>query len=409
MQNQIKFNLTEVINDFFSSEQVEELFQQLNFEQITSGKVSEEIQNQTDLLLSSAPETKAQIDLIVTYASSRLEENNYLSLLLLLSNSALTYGDFHSAADLCDKIITFSVNNPLLGHLTANAYLLKGEIFSRQANWELSFTEIDDARNIFNELNDNVGIAKCENLLGTIYGDLGELAKAIDHFETALSLTDNFDDYAFTGKIEVNLGIVNTIRGKYNEAISYFRRALLNFEKINETKRISEINHNIGMVYTKKNDFRNALTFFDTSIQISIKLGYMQTCGLAYLSKSYVYSQLKDYRLSIAFADKSMEIAYKLGDKLTIAEVYKIKGIIQRESKNYAASENLLLTSLRINTETGNKLNQAETNHELGLLYKEMNIIEKSKIHFDSALEYYKKINAEPEIKKLESILNYLI
>ncbi|MFO7524631.1 MAG: tetratricopeptide repeat protein, partial [Ignavibacteriaceae bacterium] len=196
---------------------------------------------------------------------------------------------------------------------------------------------------------------------------------------------------------------------KYDAAISFFKRALINFEKISELKRIAEINHNMGMVFSKKSDFTTALNYFDECIKLSVNLGYLQTCGLAYLSKAFVYSQMNDFKLSLAFADKAMEIAYKLDDKLTIAEVYKIKGIIHRDTKNYAAAENLLLTSLRINSETGNKLNEAETYHELGLLYKEMNIIDKSKENLDRALEYFRKINAEPEIEKLESILKYLI
>jgi tetratricopeptide (TPR) repeat protein len=403
-----KLNLIEVVGDFFNPKQIEELFEQLNIRGTTT-EYEIQPEDSPDISISSSAITKAQIDLLITYASSRLKEDNFLALLLLLSNASLTLGDFTTSLGLCDKLISHSVNNPLLSHISANAYLIKGEIFSRQANWEMSFSNIKDARNIFTSINDNTGIAKCENLSGTIYGDLGDLTNAIEHFERALSIVNEQDNYAFTGKIEINLGIVNTIQGKYDMAVSYFRRAMINFEKISELKRISEIHHNLGMVYTKKNDFNSALKSFDESIILSVKLGYLQTCGLAYLSKAYVYSQMKDFRLSLAFADKAMEIAYKLDDKLTIAEVYKIKGIIQRDSGNHNASENLLLTSLRINQETGNKLNEAETYHELGILYKEMNNQMKSKEHLDKALDYFRKINAEPEIKKLESVLKYIV
>lgn len=398
-----------MISDFFNSQQSDEIFNLLNLEETSSDENERSDINKPDSSLASGVITKTKIDLLVTYASSRISEDNFLTLILLLSNTALTFGDFATAANLSDKIISISEDNPLLMSVAGNAHLVKGEIFSRQANWESSLAEIDRARNIFLSINENDGIAKCENLLGTIYGDLGNLTNAEEHFESALSFSSDRSDYSFTGKIEINLGIVNTIRGKYDAAISFFKRALINFEKISELKRIAEIYHNMGMVYSKKNEFTNALYYFDECIKLSVKLGYLQTCGLAYLSKAFVYSQMNDFKLSLAFADKAMEIAYKLDDKLTIAEVYKIKGIIHRNTKNYSAAENLLLTSLRINNETGNKLNEAETYHELGLLYKEMNLIEKSKENLDKALEYFRKINAEPEIEKLESILNYLI
>ncbi|MCJ7553796.1 MAG: tetratricopeptide repeat protein [Ignavibacteriaceae bacterium] len=409
MAKNINLNLLEVVNDFFNPNQIEDLFKQLNFGDTADTSSINKSDETLDISFPSGVITKSQIDLLVTFASTRISEDNFLALLLLLSNATLTYGDFNTSINLCDKLISLSSGNPLLGDIVANAYLVKGEIFSRQANWELSFSEINRARNLFLTINDNSGIAKCENLLGTIYGDLGDLTNAMEHFETALSLINNQVNYSFSGKIEVNLGIVNTIQGKYDEAISYFKRALINFEKISELKRVSEIHHNTAMVYTKKKEFSSALNSLDECIILSVKLGYLQTCGLAYLSKAFVYSQLKDFKLSLAFADKAMEIAYKLDDKLTIAEVYKIKGIIQRESGNLMASENLLLTSLRLNQETGNQLNEAETYHELGLLYKEMNLLEKSKNNLDKALEYFRKINAEPEISKLESVLKYLI
>jgi tetratricopeptide (TPR) repeat protein len=114
---------------------------------------------------------------------------------------------------------------------------------------------------------------------------------------------------------------------------------------------------------------------------------------------------MEDYSLANAFADKAMEIAYKLNDKLTIAEVYKIKGIIQRNVKNFMLAENYLQTSLRLNIESGNQLNRAETYHELGLLYKDMGKTKESEKNLNLALEYFKKINAQPDIKLLENLI----
>jgi tetratricopeptide (TPR) repeat protein len=114
---------------------------------------------------------------------------------------------------------------------------------------------------------------------------------------------------------------------------------------------------------------------------------------------------MNDFSLANAFADRSMEVAHKLNDKLTIAEVYKIKGIIQRSVQNYVLAENYLETSLRLNIETGNQLNRAETYQELGVLYKEMGKLPQSKENFKLALEFFKKINSEPDITNLENLL----
>ncbi|MFO7524367.1 MAG: tetratricopeptide repeat protein, partial [Ignavibacteriaceae bacterium] len=277
MLKNIKFNLKEVIGDFFDSQQAEEIFKLLSLEETSSEQNERSDINKPDIILPSGVLTKTKIDLLVTYASSKISEDNFLTLIFILSNTALTFGDFATAANLSDKIISISDDNTLLMSVAGNAHLVKGEIFSRQANWESSLVEIDRARNIFLSINENGGIAKCENLLGTIYGDLGNLTNAEEHFESALTFSNDRSDYSFTGKIEINLGIVNTIRGKYDAAISFFKRALINFEKISELKRIAEINHNMGMVFSKKSDFTTALNYFDECIKLSVNLGYLQT------------------------------------------------------------------------------------------------------------------------------------
>ncbi len=91
-----------------------------------------------------------------------------------------------------------------------------GELYSRQAQWSLSFYNIKKSKALFEKQNDFSGIAKCENLLGTIYGDLGDLKKAKTHFEKGLSLIEGKKDIALTGKIEINLGIVNNIQSNYD-------------------------------------------------------------------------------------------------------------------------------------------------------------------------------------------------
>lgn len=396
----------EIIDNFFNQKQINE------FTSLYASSVSEDVadgstdkSNYPDFKIQDGLSFRSQIDLLITFSANRLQKEKYLSLLLFLSQSAITNGEFTTAIEINEKIIALTSDDPNMKDITSNAYLLIGEIFSRQANWENSFNFIRKARVMFESINNLKGVAKCENLLGTIYGDLGDVKTAIENFESALSKTLNDFDYALKGKIEINLGIVNSIKGKSDEALGYFKRALLNYEKINDKKRVAEIHQNIGMVYSKKGEYNSAIKKFDESLAAAIESNYLQTIGVIYISKAFVYSQLRDYSLSTAFADKAMEVAYKLNDKLTIAEVYKIKGVIQKNLKNYPLSENYLLTSLRLNVDAGNQLNQAETHHELGLLYKEMKDDKKSKENFNLALDYFKKINAEPEIRNLESLI----
>lgn len=406
MVENLNNNLEEILRDFLDKKQIED-FLSLYKSSISSKSFSEteDKSSKKDFKVTNGLSYRWQIDLLITYSANRIPKEKFLSLLLYLSQVSVTNGEFATAIEINEKLISQTSGDKNFIDLTAHAYLLIGEIYSRQANWQNSFTYIQQTRELFESVNDIKGIAKCENLLGTIYGDLGDVKNAIENFESALGRSIDENNFVVKGKIEINLGIVNNIKGLFDEALIYFKRALIHYEKIDDKKRIAEIHQNIGMVYTKKGDYKSALKQFDESLAYAIESNYLQIIGFVYLSKSYVFSQMIDYSLANAFADKAMEVAYKLSDKLTIAEVYKIKGIIQRNLKNYPLSENYLQTSLRLNVEAGNELNQAETYHELGLLYKDMDKKMESEENFNLALEYFKKINAEPDIKLLEKLI----
>lgn len=399
-------NLLDILPDFFTNKQVKEFLSLYKSSISSQPRLDKKVKDKrTEFRFADGLSYRSQIDILITYSSNLLPKEKFLSLLLYLSQASITTGEFATAIEINEKIISNTSNDKNFVDLSANAYLLIGEIFSRQANWQNSFDYIRQARSLFESVNDVKGIAKCENLLGTIYGDLGDVKNAAENFETALGKSIDENNYTVKGKIEINLGIVNNIKGLFDEALVYFKRALFNYEKVGDKIRIAEIHQNIGMVYTKKGNYESALKEFDESFAYAVENNYLQAIGFVYLSKSFVYTQMADYSLAGAFADKAMEVAYKLNDKLTIAEVYKIKGIIQRNVKNFPLAENYLQTSLRLNIEAGNQLNQAETYHELGLLYKAMGKIDESEKNLNLALEYFKKINAEPDIRLLEKLI----
>ena len=397
--------IQEALKNFFSEDEIKEFSSR--FQTTSSTGTGNNLQGngftqkQIAYHIITSAKLRAQIDLLITFAESKLSQENFLNLLLYLGQSAITLGEFNPAVDIHQKIIKLTHHSDEMQNITAHAYLYIGEIHSRQAQWELSLHNLEQAIEIFSKEKDNRGTAECENILGTIYGDQGNIDKAVLHFENALMAMVDKEDKALLGKIEINIGIVNNIRGKYDEALSYLKRALVNFETLRELRRISEIHQNMGMVFSKKKEYQSALREFDLSLEAAFQKNYLPSIGIGYISKAFIYAQMNDFVLADAFADKAMEISYKINDKLTIAEVYKIKGMV-----NFEASENYLLTSLRLNKELSNQLNVAESAFELGYLYKQTKQKAKSKAFLQDALNYYKSIGQAEEMKLIEELLN---
>ncbi|MGE5399537.1 MAG: tetratricopeptide repeat protein [Ignavibacteriales bacterium] len=344
------------------------------------------------------------IDGLITFAGEKLAAGEYLVFLQNVGQDSIALGEFSLASDIYRHVIGKFRKKSNYEDIVAYAYYYLGDISSRQALWKESFMYIRKAGTLFARLKDYKGQAMCENLLGVIYGEKGDLEKANQHMESSLEMLAQSEDKLLTASIENNLGILNTINGCLENAYTYYCRALTKFEELNEVRRITEVRHNFGMLFIQKKRYDLALNELAMSISMALRERQLSILGLSYIAKAYILTQQNDFELAGAYADKGMEISYQLNDKLSMADIYKIKGIIHSSKNNYELSENYLLSSLRLNRETGNELNYAETSYELGMLYLKQNRIKDSKKYLNKAYNYYKKIGKSSEMLRIQSL-----
>ena len=352
--------------------------------------------------LTSSFNYYSYIEFLISFTNRKLSDIKLIELVLFLGEISIQKGELESAIILFNNLINASQKKSSFVSVVAHSMLALGEIYSRQADWVNSKRYIQKAKKIYVEQNDNKGIAKCENLIGTIYGDRGYLKNAQKHFESSLGFVNPKKERSIYGMLEMNLGVLNNILQKHDEAYNYYQRALIIFEKENNIRRIAEVTGNIGVLYLQKENYKLALKFFDKSFVYSQKADVLNPMCVALLNKALIYTKLNDFQLADVFADKAMEIAHKINDRLSVADIYKIKGVIKRCTKNYEMSENYLQTSLRINTDLQNLLNLAETNYELGLLCVDIKKLKDAKKYFNLAVKQFKQLKMNDMANKVK-------
>ncbi|MCH7962414.1 MAG: tetratricopeptide repeat protein [Bacteroidetes bacterium] len=344
---------------------------------------------------------RIKIDRSITFSEKTLQPNNFYEFLLDLGQLCLSGGRLNFANEIFRKVKTRSSKTL---H-KAESLLGLADVFSRRANWQRSLRTIEEAGSLYRELNDNSGLAKCENLLGSIYGERGDLAKAKDYFLNSLSLINPENDLELAANLDTNLGIIDNIQGNTDDSIKHLTNALVSYNKLGNNRRIAETKLNIGMVYLESADYESALATFDEGIEIAKQGRFMSILCIIYLAKSQVLIATDDLYYASEFADKALDMSNSTDDKLTSADIYRVKGIIERRRKNYNDAETYLLNSLRMNTSLKNEQNIAETSIELAVLYQEKNNSQSKNSYLTSALNYFKQINAFKKVKKIEDML----
>jgi len=347
--DKFEIELNGILKRYFNNDELNRLNQNIalrsNGSDKINGMINDFYRNQLQIEIRNCGE-RITIDRTVTFSEKTLPPDKFFRFLLELSQLCLSRGKLNLANELFTKVKKTS-NNKVL---TAESLMGLADVFSRRADWQRSLVTIEEAESIYIELNDNSGLAQCENVLGSIYGERGELSKSKDYFLNAISLLDSDKDMELAANLEMNLGILENISGNSDEAINHLTNALASYKKLGNRRRITETKHNMGMVYLESGNYKSAIAALDEAIEIAKEGGFLSTLCIIYLAKAQVLIAMDDLYYASEFVDKALDFSNSTDDKLTIADSYRVKGIIERRRENYQAAETYLLTSLRINT-----------------------------------------------------------
>jgi len=402
--NKFEIELDRLLRLYLGEDESKRLDLKIIPSKVESNRITEMIndfyRNQLEINIDSCNE-RIKIDRTITFSEKHLNPDKFCEFLLDLGRLCISCGKLNFASEIFKK--TNKSSNKTL--YEAESLLELANVFSRKADWPRSLVNVADAEMLYKKLNDNAGLAKCYNVLASIYGDRGDIEKAKKYFLLSLSLIDPEKDLEMAANLNTNLGIIENIQGSKDSAKNHFENALLIYKKLGDQKRMAEVYYNMGTTLSDSRDYDSALNALDEGIEIAKKGRYILILCLTYLAKSQVLIANKEINSAALFVDKALEISHTVDDKLTSADIFKVKGTIERHLQNYQLSESYLLNSLRINTSLKNEMNIAETSFELAVLYEEMDKSKYKNSYLETALKYYKQIQVSQKVKEIEIML----
>ena len=385
--------------DWFNTVYLRENLSNKNPDQV-SEKISDFYKDQLKINVHNYSE-RIKIDRTITYSEKNLPAYKFCEFLLSLGNLCLANGKLTIASEIFRKVNNTSNDVSI----KAESFLSLAEIYSRRAAWSRSFKLISEAESLYKNTENKTGQAKCENILGTIYGEMGDVDNARKHLLNGLNMINPKVDLEMAASIETNIGIVESILGNSPESIRHLNSAMNIYKQLNYKKNEAEVNLNIGLVYLESGMPEAAVTVFDEGISLAKEYKFMPVLCLFYLAKSQALVAMETLYYAAEFADKALELSHYLDDKLTLADLYRVKGTIERKLRNYSTSENYLLDSLRINTSLKNEMNIAETSFELAMLYKEMDNSKSKQSYLKRSLDYFNQISAVDKVKRIQELI----
>ncbi len=273
---------------------------------------------------------------------------------------------------------------------------LTGVSYVRKDN-EKAFEYYQKALEIANEINYSVGVIKCLNAIGNIYGYKGENIKAIEYCQKAYIKAEEVNNKLEMAKCLRNISQFNSQLGNYEVAINGYTKALVYLKELNEKYLIAGCLHNMGTIFSGQGNYPLAFEHYQDALKIAIELNEKQGVFFGYASIGNIYYNQSDYAKALDFAKKSLKIAEEIKEKQLIAVANRSIGGIYKKTNNLLALK-YFQNALRLSAELNQVPFTIETLIYVGEFYFQNQDNENARKYFQDALSKSEEIGKKRSI-----------
>lgn len=243
-------------------------------------------------------------------------------------------------------------------------YYIKGD-FAR------AYSSFKKALDIFTGLENWHMASTLSGNIGLVLRNQGNNLAALDFFQKALAIDQQ---YGFTANLSpdyLNLGILFQDQGDYAKALEYFQKSL-DLYKPESKVDLAQIYNNIGAAYASMSppDNPRALEYFRKSLALRQEKGDKVAQAMTHHNLWEILKQMGQPEQARESLEKALEIYSSLGDKNGLANVWYDMGYYRLAQGDYAGAMNWCRKALESAREASGLLKQRDACHCLYQAFK---------------------------------------
>jgi signal transduction histidine kinase len=333
-----------------------------------------------------------------------------ISLLLEQAHELFEKGDYTNAFS---KALEIRKESTLTGFTKgiAESWVLTGQISIRSAKYDTALFHFKEALQLYQNVNDNVGISSTHLYIGQAFDYLGKYKDALSQLQLALDMYTSISDTIIYVKIKNSLGVANFNLGNYEAALKLYVEALhlLNDKvDVKSRKHFAGLLNNIGVVYQQLHQYELAIEYFEQLLTTSKLIQNKYLVSVSLLNLGEVHKLKNNYTQSIFYLTEALNHYQSSDDSRGVALVYSNLGDVHKQLQNYYEATQSYIKSKKYGELTKN--NDLIIRSMLGLsdLYILTGVFDKSKLLLKEALTIANEIDSKPSLEQVYLIQSRL-
>jgi diguanylate cyclase len=233
-------------------------------------------------------------------------------------------------------------------HGLANAYLARGYARYKLSHWDAARQDAEEARILFEILDDAPQLLETLNVLGIIYGETGKLAEALETFLSNYTLCNDLSKPDRASVALNNAAIVYSLLGDYVNALELYTKSLELCKTLAYREGIALALKNIGVTHFEMKHYVEALEYLQQSLSYKELYEVPQLHSYTLVDMGRCYKSLGRKDEALAFVSRGLEIAETIENRTGIADALGELGALYLEGGNLAEAQACLDRALWI-------------------------------------------------------------
>jgi len=260
------------------------------------------------------------------------------------------------------------------------------------------------AKELYEEIGNDDGLAGVLTNLGNTHEDLDQLPDAIDSHQQAATLYEEVGNQHGHAIALANLAYAERTLGQLAEALEHYEEAALDFHLAGDPYNTARLQDNIAHLHLTMGNDTDAQESHEQALDLFRQMNDPRAEANSHAGMADAYAELERFDEALDAYQLAVDAWRDLGDRFEEGQVMSRTAITHWRAGHLADALETNLQLLALHQETGNTYGVGTTLSYLGLIHRDLGEWDQAQDYYQRSIAIFEADNAPKEVDNVKSL-----